>query len=156
MIAQLLVTEGFSSVDELLYVDQEELASIQGFDESVAEALRERAEQYLSQREAALREEAATLGLSEDLLDFEQLSLEHIVALGRKGVKSLDDLADLAADELVELLPEAQLTEADAGSLIMAARAHWFGDEDAGAGADGAAAAGAQPVDDAVPAERAQ
>ena len=133
VIAQLLVTEGFSSVDELLYVDQEELASIQGFDESVAEALRERAEQYLSQREAALREEAAALGLSQDLLDFEQLSLEHIVALGRKGVKSLDDLADLAADELVELLPEAQLTEADAGSLIMAARAHWFGDEDAAA-----------------------
>ena len=47
-------------------------------------------------------------------------------------MKSLDDLADLAADELVELLPEAQLTEADAGELIMAARAHWFGDEAAG------------------------
>ena len=61
VIAQLLVTEGFSSVDELLYVDQEELASIQGFDESVAEALRQRAEQYLNEREAALREEAATL-----------------------------------------------------------------------------------------------
>jgi N utilization substance protein A len=56
VIAQLLVTEGFSNVDELLYVDQEELASIQGFDESVAEALRERAEQYLKEREAALRE----------------------------------------------------------------------------------------------------
>jgi transcription termination/antitermination protein NusA len=156
VIAQLLVTEGFSSVDELLYVDQEELASIQGFDESVAEALRERAEQYLSEREAALREEAATLGLSQDLLDFEQLSLEHVVTLGRKGVKSLDDLADLAADELVELLPEAQLTEADAGSLIMAARAHWFGDEGAAAGDDVAAAAAAPPADDAVPAERAQ
>jgi N utilization substance protein A len=156
VIAQLLVTEGFSNVDELLYVDLEELASIQGFDESVAEALRERAEQYLTQREATLREEAAGLGLSEDLLDFEQLSLEHIVALGRKNVKSLDDLADLAADELVELLPEAQLTEADAGSLIMAARAHWFGDEDVEADGGGAAAAGAPPVDEAAPAERAQ
>jgi N utilization substance protein A len=103
-----------------------------------------------------LREQAAELGLSEDLLDFEQLSLEHVVALGRKGVKSLDDLADLAADELVELLPEAQLTEADAGSLIMAARAHWFGEEGAAAGDDVAAAAGAPPVEDAAPAERAQ
>jgi hypothetical protein len=65
-------------------------------------------------------------------------------------------LADLAADELVELLPEAQLTEADAGRLIMAARAHWFGDEDAGAEGAGTAAAGAQPVEDAAPAERAQ
>jgi N utilization substance protein A len=52
-----------------------------------------------------------------------------VVALGRKGVKSLDDVADLAADELVELLPDAGLTEEAAGELIMAARAHWFGDE---------------------------
>ena len=51
---------------------------------------------------------------------------------------------------------EAQLTEADAGSLIMAARAHWFGDEAAGAGADGAAVAGVPPTDDVVPTERAQ
>jgi transcription termination/antitermination protein NusA len=152
VIAQLLVTEGFSSVDELLYVDQDELASIQGFDESVAEALRERAEQYLSEREATLREEAAGLGLSEDLLEFEQLSLENIVALGRKGVKSLDDLADLAADELVELLPEAQLSEADAGRLIMAARAHWFGDEQP----EGEAAVSAAPADEVAPAERGQ
>jgi N utilization substance protein A len=151
VIAQLLVTEGFSSVDELLYVDQDELASIQGFDESVAEALRERAEQYLREREATLREEAASLGLSQDLLDFEELSLEHVLALGRKGVKSLDDLADLAADELVELLPEAQLGEADAGRLIMAARAHWFGDETA---ADATAPAGATDADVAS-AERA-
>ena len=155
VIAQLLVTEGFSSVDELLYVDQEELASIQGFDESVAEALRERAEQYLNEREAMLREEAAALGLSQDLLEFEQLSLEHIVALGRKGVKSLDDLADLAADELVELLPEAQLTEADAGRLIMAARAHWFGDEQA-EGQSGVAVDAAPAADEVAPAERGQ
>jgi N utilization substance protein A len=155
VIAQLLVTEGFSSVDELLYVDQEELASIQGFDENVAQALRERAEQYLREREAALREEAATLGIGQDLLDFEHLSLEHIVALGRKDLKSLDDLADLAADELVELLPEAQLTEADAGRLIMAARAHWFGDE-AAAAEDAGGAAGVPPAADAAPAERAQ
>ena len=132
VIAQLLVTEGFSRVDELLYVEREELASIQGFDENVADALRERAEQYLREREATLREEAAALGLSEDLLSFDQLSLESIVGLGRKGIKSLDDLADLAADELIELLPDAQMTEADAGRLIMAARAHWFGDEAAG------------------------
>jgi N utilization substance protein A len=155
VIAQLLVTEGFSNVDELLYVDQEELASIQGFDENVAQALRERAEQYLRERDTALREEAATLGISQDLLDFEQLSLEHIVTLGRKDVKSLDDLADLAADELVELLPEAQLTEADAGRLVMAARAHWFGDEAAEAEGAGTAA-GVPPVADAAPAERAQ
>jgi N utilization substance protein A len=71
-------------------------------------------------------------------------------------VKSLDDLADLAADELVELLPEAQLTEAEAGSLIMAARAHWFGDEEAAAEDPDAAAAGVPPGAEAMSAERAQ
>ena len=136
VIAQLLVTEGFTKVEELVYVELDELASIQGFDESLAEALRERAQTYLAEREAALRQEAAELGLSEDLLGFEALDLETILALGRKGITSLDDLADLAADELIELLPDSGLTEADAGELIMAARAHWFGDaEDAAAGA---------------------
>jgi transcription termination/antitermination protein NusA len=132
VIAQLLATEGFTSVDEIAYVDLDELASIQGFDESVAQALRERAEVYLAEREEELRAEAASLGIAEDLLGFEALDLATAVALGRKGVKSLDDVADLAADELVELLPDAGLTEEAAGELIMAARAHWFGDEEAG------------------------
>jgi N utilization substance protein A len=82
--------------------------------------------------------------------------LESIVGLGRKGIKSLDDLADLAADELIELLPEAQMTEADAGRLIMAARAHWFGDE-AVEGAPGAEAdATAEPAAAAAPPEGAR
>ena len=136
VIAQLLVTEGFTKVEELVYVELDELASIQGFDESIAEALRERAQTYLAEQEAALRQEAAELGLAEDLLGFEALNLETIVALGRKGITSLDDLADLAADELIELLPDAGLTEADAGGLIMAARAHWFGDGEQTAAAE--------------------
>ncbi len=139
VIAQLLATEGFSRVDELVYVDLDELASIQGFDENIAQALRERAEAYLAEQHEALRQEAAELGLGEDLLSFDGLRLEAIVALGRKGIKSLDDLADLAADELIELLPDGGLSEEDAGQLIMAARAHWFGDE--AAAAEGAEAA---------------
>ena len=139
VIAQLLVTEGFTRVDELVYVELDELASIQGFDENIAQALRERAETYLAEQHEALRQEAAELGLGEDLLASTALSLETIVALGRKGIKSLDDLADLAADELIELLPDGGLSEEDAGQLIMAARAHWFGDAEAAA--DGAAPA---------------
>jgi N utilization substance protein A len=137
VIAQLLVTEGFTSVDEIAYVDLDELASIQGFDDSVAQALRERAEIYLAEREQELRDEAASLAIADDLLGFEALDLETVVALGRKGVKSLDDVADLAADELVELLPDAGLTEETAGELIMAARAHWFGGEEVDKEADG-------------------
>ena len=140
VIAQLLVTEGFTRVDEVAYVEIDELAGIQGFDEDLARALRERAETYLVEQEQSLRAEAEELSIQNDLLQFESLGLEAIVELGRKGVKSLDDLADLAADELVELLPGAGLTEEQAGQLIMAARAHWFGDEESGAPAAGDAA----------------
>ncbi len=136
VIAQLLATEGFSSVDEIAYVEPEELASIQGFDEEIAQALRERAETYLAERNEALRAEAAELGAGEDLLQFEPLGLEMVVALGRQGIKSLDDLADLSADELVELLPDAGLSEEDAGQIIMAAREHWFGETPAESAGD--------------------
>ncbi|MGI9508409.1 MAG: helix-hairpin-helix domain-containing protein, partial [Geminicoccaceae bacterium] len=138
VIAQLLVTEGFTTIEEVAYVDLEELASIQGFDEDIAAALRERAESYLSERAEALSNEAAELGIQDDLLAFEHFGLETKVELGRKGVKALDDLADLAGDELVELLPGAGLTEESAGELIMAARAHWFDDEPAAPDAEAA------------------
>ena len=132
VIAQLLVTEGFSTVEEVAYVEFEELASIQGFDEDIAAALRERAESFIAQRDEALQNEAAEAGIQDDLLAFEAepLTFEAKLSLAKQGVKSLDDLADLAGDELVELLPDAGLSEESAGELIMAARAHWFDDEE--------------------------
>ncbi len=132
VIAQLLVTEGFSTAEEVAYVEFDELASIQGFDEDIAEALRERAEAYIAQRDEAIQSQASDAGLQEDLLSFESdaLNFETKCQLALKGVKSLDDLADLAGDELVELLPESGLNEQSAGDLIMAARAHWFADEE--------------------------
>ena len=148
VIAQLLVTEGFSTVDEVAYVELDELASIQGFDEDIAAALRERAEGYLNERAEALGTEAVDLGIADDLLAFEHLGLETKVELGRKGVTTLDDLADLAGDELVELLPDAGLTEESAGELIMAARAHWFDDEPAAPDADDEEDFDAGPVDE--------
>ena len=140
VIAQLLVTEGFSTAEEVAYVEFEELASIQGFDEDIAEALRERAEAFIAQRDEALQTEASDAGIKDDLLTFETdlLTFETKLELARKGVASLDDLADLAGDELVELLPEAGLTEESAGALIMSARAHWFeGEEEPASAADG-------------------
>jgi transcription termination factor NusA len=132
VIAQLLVTEGFSTVEEVAYVEFDELASIQGFDEDIAAALRERAEAFIAQRDEALQNEATEAGIQDDLLAFEAepLTFEAKLSLARQGVKSLDDLADLAGDELVELLPDAGLNEESAGELIMAARAHWFDDEE--------------------------
>jgi transcription termination/antitermination protein NusA len=130
MIAQLLATEGFSSVEELADTPLDEIAAIQGFDEEIAAALKERADQTLEEEAEQLRETCETLGLTQELVDFEPLSIQSIIKLGEQGVKSLDDLADLAADELIEMLPEAGLSEGDAGEIIMAARAHWFADEE--------------------------
>ncbi|MGI9493448.1 MAG: helix-hairpin-helix domain-containing protein, partial [Geminicoccaceae bacterium] len=113
-------------------VEFDELASIQGFDEDIAQALRERAEAFIAQRDEALQNEAAEAGIQDDLLGFEAeaLTFEAKLALAKQGVKSLDDLADLAGDELVEFLPDAGLNEESAGELIMAARAHWFDDDE--------------------------
>ena len=122
VIAQLLVTEGYGSVEDVALGDLEDLASIQGFDEEIAQAVKERAVSYLEEQEEALRAEAAELALADDLLEFDRLDLAGIVALGRKGVKTLEDLADLAGDELAELAPEAGLDEATAGDIIMDAR----------------------------------
>ncbi|HET6521014.1 MAG TPA: transcription termination factor NusA, partial [Geminicoccaceae bacterium] len=133
VIAQLLVTEGFTTVEDVAYVAVEELANIQGFDEELGVAPKERAEGDLAEQEDAYRAECAELGVGADLLEFEALPLQNVVALARKGVRSLDDLADLSADELVDLLPEGTMTEEQAGELIMAARAHWFDDGDGAA-----------------------
>ena len=122
VIAQLLVTEGFTSIQEVAFTETEELAGVEGFDEEIAEALKERAQAYLDEVEQNLRAEAAEIGLAEDLLGYDGLQLATIVELGRKGIKSLEDLADLAADELVELAPEAGLDTDDAGAIIVDAR----------------------------------
>jgi N utilization substance protein A len=122
VIAQLLVTEGFAAIQDVAYTETEELAQIEGFDEEIAEALKERAQAYLDEVEQNLRAEAAELGMAQDLLDYDQLELATIVELGRKGVKSLEDLADLAADEMIELVPGAGLDAERAGAIIMDAR----------------------------------
>jgi N utilization substance protein A len=85
--------------------------------------LKERAYAYLEEREQLLAQEAETLGLGEDLRDFPSIDLKSKVALAKRGVKTLEDFADLAGDELVELLAgEAPIDEATAGDLILEAR----------------------------------
>jgi transcription termination/antitermination protein NusA len=122
VIAQLLVTEGFASIQDVAFTETEELAGVEGFDEEIAGALKERAQAYLDEVEQNLRAEAAELGIAEDLLGYDGLQLATIVELGRKDIKSLEDLADLAADEFIELVPDAGLDGDDAGAVIMDAR----------------------------------
>jgi transcription termination/antitermination protein NusA len=131
VIAQLLVTEGFSTIEEVAFVPIEELSVIEGFDDDVATELRERGRLYLEQREAELTEARKEAGVSDEVAGVEGLTGEMIVALGENDVKSLDDLGDLASDELIEIVGEANLSEDLANEIIMAARAHWFAEEDA-------------------------
>jgi N utilization substance protein A len=136
VIAGLLVTEGFTTVEELAFSPLEELAEIEGFDENVAAELIRRAEMFLLRRDAELTEQRQTLGVTEEVARLEMLTPAMLVALGEKGVKSLDDLADLASDELIEIVGEGNMDEATANEIIMAARAHWFEGDEAEAASD--------------------
>ncbi|MBB3172557.1 N utilization substance protein A [Endobacter medicaginis] len=129
VIAGLLVTEGFETIEELAFVPVEELAEIEGFDETVAEELVRRASGHLIRRDEALNEQRIALGVTDDVAAFEAFSPTGLVALGEKGVKTLDDLADLAGDELVEILGSDAIDEETANEIIMAAREHWFAAE---------------------------
>ena len=132
VIAHLLVTEGFTSVEQVAYVPIEELAEIEGFDEEVANELRLRAQGWLEELAKKQDEERKQLGVEDALAQVPGLNMNLLVQLGRKGIKKLDDLADLASDELIELLGKDTLDEDEANTIIMAARAHWFPEESAG------------------------
>jgi N utilization substance protein A len=139
VLAHLLVTEGFTSVEEVAFVPIEELTDIEGFDEDVANELKARATAYIEEENKKISARLEELGVSPDLAEAEidGLDPKKIIALAEKGVKSLDDLADLAGDELVEMLGADVIKEGQANAIIMAARAHWFPEGAAEAGAGG-------------------
>ena len=93
----------------------------------------------------ALIERRQELGVSEDVAGIAALTPACLVALGENGVKTLDDLGDLASDELLEIMPEGVLSAEKANEVIMAARAHWFEDEDVAPPDGGDEDARAQP-----------
>jgi N utilization substance protein A len=145
VIAGLLVTEGFGSLEEIVETDDEELASIEGFDENVAAELKRRAQASLERRDQELDEKRREMGVDDKVGETGGFTPAMMVALGEKGVKTLDDLGDLAADELIEILGEDSVDEETANAIIMAARqrAGWFGEEEQAA-AEAAAAEAAQ------------
>ena len=134
VIAHLLVAEGFTSVEQIAYVPIEDLIDIEGFDEEVAEELRARAETWLEEQERQLDAKRAEMGVSDEIAAIEGLTASMLVKLGEAAepygpIKTLDDLGDLASDELIEILGEEAPSEDEANAIIMAARAHWFGDD---------------------------
>lgn len=129
MIAHLLVAEGFSTIDEIAGVDLKELADIEGFDEDVAAELQNRAKEFIAKRNKEFAEKSKKLHIDSSLNGIHGLEQEMIITLAEKGVKNIDDLADLAADELREILGENALSEVEANDIIMSAREHWFKEE---------------------------
>lgn len=130
MIAHLLVAEGFSTVDEVAYVDQKELAEIEGFDEDVAAELQNRALEFVANRNKEFAAKSKKLKIDDSLKQVNGLDQDMIITLAEKGVKNIDDLADLAADELIEMLGENTISETEANEIIMSAREHWFSGEE--------------------------
>ena len=128
VIAQVLVTEGFSSLESVAYVPLKDLIEIEGFDEKVAEELQERAKNSLQEIEVSLKKNIEDLKLSDDLINFEGLNNTILVKLGNANIKKLDDLADLASDELKEILGEIKISNKDIDDIIMRARSSWFED----------------------------
>src|SRR5687768_9430413 len=148
-LAQLLVAEGFGALEEVAYVEAEELSAIEGFDEELAAELQNRAAEALERREAASREERRELGVEDALAEMPYLTEAMLVTLGKANIRTLDDLADLATDELIQkkrieprrrqessrteekagILADYGLNEEQGNEIIMAARAHWFEDE---------------------------
>ncbi|MBI1275114.1 transcription termination/antitermination protein NusA [bacterium] len=126
VIGELLVTEGFQSVEEVAFVSTEDLASIEGFDADVAEELQRRAKAYLDNREQNLKNKLKELGMEASIATVPHLMPEMLAPLQQGGVKTLDDLADLARDEFNELVPGSTLNAAQVDEMIMKAREHWF------------------------------
>ena len=151
-LAQLLVAEGFTGLEEVAYVELDELAAIEGFDDDLAQELQSRAQEAIDRREQANREQRTALGVEDALADLPHLTEAMLVTLGKAGIRTLDDLADLATDELIEkkraeprrrnedaprrpepkggILAAFSLSEEQGNEIIMAARAHWFADEE--------------------------
>jgi transcription termination/antitermination protein NusA len=149
VIAQLLVTEGFASVEEVAYVDLSEIAHIEGFDESTAEQIQSRAREYLEQQEADRDARRRELGVADELTEIPGMTTAMMVALGENGVKTIEDFADCATDELLGwterrkekdaeavrhkgFLEGFELSRTDVEGMIMAARvqAGWITAED--------------------------
>ena len=123
-VADILIQEGFSTLEEIAYVPINELLEIEAFDEDTVNELRNRARNALLV--AAIANEEKVEGVAADLLQLEGMDTQLAAKLAEGGVKTRDDLADLAVDELAEL---SGIEEERAKTLIMAARAHWFENE---------------------------
>ena len=126
VIAHLLVSEGFKSIEAVAYVPLEELQAIEGFDENLAKELKDRAIVYLEEKEEEYEKERVQLGVSDEIKSIDGLDAEMLVILGKNNIKTKNDLADLSSDELLEILEGKFENNEEADKIIMKARESWF------------------------------
>jgi len=129
-LAEALIQEGFSSLEELAYVPTKELLEIEAFDEELVEELRKRARDALLLKAIASEEDVESEAPESDLLEMEGMDEALAYKLAAAGIRSMEDLAEMAVDELQEIEPE--LDEEKAAKLIMKAREPWFAESQAG------------------------
>jgi N utilization substance protein A len=146
VIGQLLASEGFNSVEELAMVDVKEIAGIEGFDEDTAGELQSRAQEYLAKIEAELDTKRTELGVEDALKDVEGITTAMLVRFGENGIKTVEDLAGCATDDLAGwterkdgeavrqagILDGFELSREECEALIMQARlkAGWVTEAD--------------------------
>ncbi|GHC69850.1 transcription termination factor NusA [Limoniibacter endophyticus] len=146
MVGQVLASEGFTSIEEVAYVDQDEISSIDGFDDDTAVEIQTRARNYIEQIEADLDAKRKALGVADELREIPGFTTAMMVAVGEDGVKTIEDFAGYAADDLIgwkerkdgetKMMPGVfsaqQLSRVDAEQMVLFARlkAGWISEED--------------------------
>ena len=139
-LAQLLVSEGFGSVEEVIEAEQSELLSIEGFDNEIVSELLDRGKKYLSDKDMENQSKIEKLNVSKDLVDFKLLSKAMLVKLAENDIKTLEDFAGLTTDDLIGyledrsdknsrvigILEEFNINKDEGDQLIMEARKIWL------------------------------
>ena len=125
-VAGILVDEGFTTLEEVAYVPEEEMLAIDGFDEDIVDALRQRAKDVLLTKALVSEEKFELAEPAEDLLNMEGMDRDLAVELASRGIPTMEDLAEQAVDDLMDI---SGMSEERAAELIMTARAPWFADE---------------------------
>lgn len=146
MVGQVLASEGFTSIEEIAYVESEEIATIEGFDEETAAEIQQRAKEYIDRQEKELDQKRKDLGVEDELRELPGITTAMLVAIGEDGVKTMEDFAGYAVDDLAGwrerkngetqnfagVFTPFEMSRADAEAMVIAARlkAGWMTEED--------------------------
>jgi N utilization substance protein A len=165
MVGQVLASEGFAQVEELAFVDLEEISSIDGFDEETAQEIQQRAREFIERQEAEMDEKRKSLGVADELREINGMTAQMMVALGEDGIKTIEDFAGCAADDLVGwserkngetkkfegLFAKLDVSRVEAEQMILQARisAGWITAEEAVAEAEAPAEVDAEAEQEA-------